>query len=125
MVNGILTLFRTPLVDLSRPSVNGHIQVNLSPDRWLWLSGGAMPARAVRRVMAVAIAPVSAQGKVRLTPLRRADCLLPAVVSWLFAIGVCRRHERMASEGFFNTMQAVIELSTFGVAPSRGNVIQP
>ena len=120
------TLFTTPVVNLGIASVNNHIQVNMSEDRWLLFTFGPKfgPAALIWGLLLVLLLLSIGLGKTSLTPLHGWQWLLLLiglsqihiaagllVVGWLFALALRAKHSPKA-HAYFNLTQVGLGMLT-------------
>ena len=124
---GVASVFRTPSVDLTMPSINHEIKLSLGDDRWTLLTVGPLLGPAVRfwSLLATLLIVALALARVRITPLRTHEWLLlviglsqvaiplaAVVVIWLLALGLRERFPDRLERARFNFMQIVLVFLT-------------
>jgi hypothetical protein len=124
---GVATWLRSPQIDLSSPSVNLNLQMNLSADRWVLVTGGPRlgPAVLFWSVLIVTAVIALALSRVPGVPLDATAWLLLGigltqvdvwaamlVIGWLLALAVRARVTHATPNVAFNTAQIALPLLT-------------
>jgi hypothetical protein len=125
---GISLLFRAPAVNLGVPSVNAHVTMHLSRDRWVLFVGGphAGPAVLFWSLFLIVLLVALGLARVPLTPLKTRHWLLLAlgltqvpvgaamfVALWLLALGWRQqRGAAIASKRRFDLLQLALAGAT-------------
>jgi hypothetical protein len=125
--DGIRSYYRTPAVELGADSVNTHLVVALSPDRWTLFAGGPPlgPAVLFWGVLLVVAVGAGLLGRYGQTPLSAWQWFLLgvglsqaglvgllAVVAWLLLLGRRKQWAATLGTGSFNALQAAVVLLT-------------
>ena len=124
---GVQSMFRTPAIDLTVPSINHEIKLSLGDDRWTLLTIGPLLGPAVRfwSLLATLLIVALALARVPITPLKTHEWLLlviglsqvfiplaAIVVIWLLALGLRERFPDRLQRARFNLMQIILVILT-------------